>query len=180
MDEQQPQAVLPPDAPTAVVDGANGREPEASDERDALDWFLGATVALEYDVPVKYETPGGMTTLTFHLKQLDGDRIEEVDVENRSGDGPFGRLDTLSFNAQLVAEATVYIQSESGRKVEPMASEFLGGIPSPVLAMKLRFKKQPYLLEHLADRIREKAGFSPDRVGSAQRSLVDAGKPSSS
>lgn len=174
--EQHREAHLPADAPREVRQAALGKELDPADESSALDWFLGATQRLEYDVPVQWETPKGMKTLIFHLRQVDGDRLQELDEENRTGDGPFAKLDTMGFNAAAAAEATLYLSDDTGRKVPVDSQEFLGGVPSPATAMRARFKTQPGILETLAERIRAKAGYSADRVGGAQRALVETGK----
>lgn len=176
--EQHRAAALPADAPQTVRDAALGKELDPADESGALDWFLGATTRLEYDVTVQWETPKGMKPLVFHLRQVDGDRLQELDEENRTGDGPFAKLDTMGFNASVAAEACMYLTDDSGVRVAVNESRFLGGAPSPVIAMRGRFKTQPGILETLAERIRSKAGYSPDRVGGAQRALVETGKPS--
>lgn len=146
-------------------------------ERGALDWFLGATQALEVDVPVEYDTPAGLKKLIFRIKQVDGDTLDTIDSRNRKGDGPFAKLDTITHAAEVVTEATVYVQdAETGKKVDVRSSEFMGGIPSPALAMQVRFKMQPGVLQALEQRIQELAGYAGDRVGAANRSLVEAGK----
>lgn len=175
MTDRKPSDGLPADAPASVRDVADGRKTE--DERGALDWFLGSTRRLEYDVPVQFDTPEGMKTLIFHLRQVDGDRLQALEDENRQGDGPFAKLDVMGFNAAIVCEATAFVTDASGRQVELSSQEFTGGVPSPVLALQTRFKTQPGILDGLAERIRAKAAFGGDRVGSAQRSLVEVGKP---
>ena len=171
-----PEGALPPE----VAKAAAGETLTAAEEKSALDFILGPTQALEYNVPVQIETPDGLKPSTFRLRQLDPDVIDRIDASNRSGEGPFSKLDVSTFNAELVAEACVHIEDPTGRKVDPKSDQFRGGVPSPGLAMKVRFKYQPGLLETLAERIRESAGFGVDRVGKAQRVLVEAGKASSS
>lgn len=175
--EQARVAALPADAPPEVRKAAAGKTLDVEEEQGALDWFLGPTRRLEYDVTVQWETPRGMRPLTFHMHQVDGDRLQEIDEANRQGDGPFSKLDTQGFNAEAVVEACMYFTDQTGRKVKPTEEAFTGGMPNPVLAMRTRFKTQPGILEHLAERIREKAAFSADRVGGAQRSVVETGKP---
>lgn len=175
--EQDPRSDLPAGAPAEVASARNGATLTDEQEKSALDWFLGATQRLEFDVTVQYDTPTGMKPLVFHLKQVDDKRIEEIDDENRAGDptAPFRKLDVGGFNASLVAEALVYTYDpESGRRATP--EEIRGDVPGLAMALQVRFKTQPGLLEGLAERIREKAGFSQDRVGTATRSVVEAGK----
>jgi hypothetical protein len=163
--------------PDPVKKAANGAELDAREERDALDWLLGATKPLEYTVPVQYDTPDGKREIRFRIRQLDGSTIEAIDAANRKGDGPFAKLDVQGFNAELATEATLWIETDS-RRVEIRSPEFLGGMPSPPLAMALRFKYQPGILEGLAEKIREASAYSSDRIGNAQRVLVEAGKAS--
>lgn len=171
----------PPDAPIPPVierAAAGDESLTGKDERDALDFLLGATRALEYNVTVQYDTPDGLKPLIFHIQQLDAARIDTIDAENRVGDGPFAKLNVREFNAALVTEATVYLQTPGGRRIMVPSEEFLGGAPSGPMAMGLRFKYQPGILEGMAEVIRGVSAYSPDRVGSAQRVLVEAGKDS--
>jgi hypothetical protein len=175
--EYDPASALPEGAPEPVKEAVRGNEIDGQGEKTALDWLLGPTLALEYDVPVKYETPDGMRELVFHIQQLDPDKMQEIDARNRQGDGPFAKLNVLAYNAEIVFEATRYFTDESGRHVDPRSAEFRGEMPgSPVLALQARFKKQGGILETVAERVREVTGYSPDRVGAAQRSVVDVGK----
>ena len=174
-----------PDAEPAEVQAARTRlydEKAASmtrgEEKAALDWFLGPSAVLEYDVPFKFETPAGMKTVIAHLRQIDGARIEQIDAANRSGDGPFAKLDTYAYQCEVVAEALLYFQDPvTGRKVDANSQEFTRGLPGgKALALQVQFKRQPGVLAGLEARIQEAAGFTGDRVGSANRSLVEAGK----
>jgi hypothetical protein len=156
---------------------AEGNQLSDREERSALDWFLGATKALEFDVPVEWDTPDGTKRLIFHMRQVDEKRLEELDSANRQGDpsAPFRKLDVGGFNAAVIAEALQYVSDEGGQQRTP--DEVRGGAPSLEMALPIRFKYQPGLLEGLAERVREKAGFTADRVGTASRSVVEAGKP---
>lgn len=186
MAEQNPQETpkpsgLPDGAPSAVVraaePGGNIDELTGGEEKSALDWLLGATQALEYNVPVEYDTPAGRKKLLFHIRQQDPGALETLDAEHRKGDGPFARLDTAAFNAALIAKATVYIKDgETGVQVEPNSERFRGGVPDPALAVATRFKYQGGILEGIAEEIRRVSGYSPDRVGTAQRAVVEVGK----
>lgn len=182
--EQKSGATGPPSPPeedgkAALDRAAAGETIDGAEERSALDWLLGATRVLEYDVPVDYETPDGMKKLTFHIRQLDPDKIDEIENNNRKGDGPFARVDRYGFNVDLAAEATLYFTDESGRKVEPTSEEFRGGMPGGTAqALRVRFKGQGGIFAALSDEIQSVSGFSPDRVGTAQRVLVEGGKGS--
>lgn len=162
----------------ALSAAASGEKIDGAAEKSALDYLLGPTVALEYDVKVDYETEQGTMPLTFRFKQLDPSTFERIDTENRKGDGPFAKLDVSGFNVDLVTEATLFIMDASGRQVDIRSQDFLGGIPSPAMAMSIRFKNQGGLLDGIVDEVRRVSGYSADRVGTAQRAVVQAGKPS--
>lgn len=178
-DEGVKVAGLPEDAPPELHAAAAGHGVGERGERKALKWLLGATRAPEYDVDVQYDTPDGMETLTFHIRSVDGRRIIALENEH-SGDGPFGQLDDIAFNAALVAEGTVFITDESGDPVKPDSEEFRGApdIPAP-LAMEKRFKYQDGLLGGVAGEIRRLGGWGPDRVKTARRSITSSGSAAS-
>lgn len=165
--------VLPDDAPEAVRQAADGEaeKVKVGGEKTALDWLLGATRPVEYDVPVKFDTPEGPKELVFHIRQLDGKTIIDTEDEHRKGTGPFAELDDIAFNADLVAKATLHFTDPSGRKIDPRSAEFLGENPfGPAIAMEARFRFQPGLLDGVAGEIRKVSGYAPDRVGAAERS----------
>ena len=167
---------LPDDAPPAIVAASQGdREGAAMEgERSALDWLLGGTQALEHDVPVEYETPSGMVKLVFRIKQLDGAVLNAIDAQHR-GEGPFGKLNTIEYNAHVASEATVYIADETGKKVGPKTEDFIGGHPEGAIgAMRTRFKYQPGILAGIEAEVRKLGAYSPDRVGAASRAIVAA------
>jgi hypothetical protein len=170
---------VPEDAPDALHRAAGGDSAAADlnghEERSALDWLLGATQAPEFDVNLEYDTPDGLKPIVFHLKGLDDKKIEEVEERNRTGEGPFAKLNVGAFNAELTAEALMYVlDPKTGRKIDPGSTEFRGDIPSIALALEGRFRYQPGLLEGVAERIREKAGYARGRVGTAKRAVTAA------
>lgn len=163
---------LPPDAPDGLRKAAEGGADRMTvgEERDALDFLLGATKPVEYDVPVKYDTSAGRKELTFRIRQLDGKVILKLEDSHKKGTGPFAELDDIAFNAALVAEATVFLTDASGREVDPKGHEFIGDLGfGPAEAMEVRFKFQPGILDGVAGQIRSISGYSPDRVGAAER-----------
>lgn len=166
---------LPEDAPEEVVEAAEAkiadREDPDGDEQEAtvLNFLLGPTVALEFDVDALIDTPTGREELTFHFKQLDDTRIKELEDEWTEGEGPFGRVNRLMLNAAKVAEATLYLADKDGRKVEINSSEFRGPIPNPIDAVRGRFKFQPGILSSVAQEIDAAAGMMNNRVGQARR-----------
>lgn len=177
---EQPHGVpgLPQDAPADVVAASQGETGEVRSEKSALDWLLGATTRLEHDIPVKYETPDGMVELTFRIQQMDGTRLDALEEEHRNGDGPFAKLDTLSYNAAVVAEATMYVADEHRKAT---IKEIVGEHPAGAVGgLRTRFKYQPGILAGIEREVRTLAAYSNDRVGSAQRALVAAVGNSSS
>lgn len=155
-----------------------GREITAREEMSALDFLLGETIALEYDVTVQLETPGGLRPLTVHFRQLDPSRFDAHDTANRKGDGPFAKLDVAAFSAAVCAEAIVYLE-EGERRVNLRDGDFRGGHPGGAQhALSTRFRFQGGLLEGIAEEVKRVSGYGPDRVGTAQRSLVEVGKGS--
>lgn len=143
-------------------------------ESGALDFLLGNPEPIEYDVPVKLDTPSGRKSLTFRIRQLDGSRILQLERENRKGTGPFAELDDLRFNAAIVAAATLYIEDEAGVRVEPQSPEFAAQWRDPKLAMEKRFEFQPGILDGITAQIRAVSGYTNDRVEDAERAVVDA------
>lgn len=167
---------LPDGAPDALSAAAAGKEVDARGESEALDFLLGRTEPLVFDVPVKYDTRTGQKKLVFAVRQVDGSRILELEKENRKGDGPFAELDDVAFNAALVAEACVAIEDPAaGVEVDPKSEDFIGGAPGGVaMAMQVRFKFQSGLLDGVAGQVRSVSGYNPTRVESANRSIRDA------
>lgn len=172
-----PAEGLPEGAPPALADAARGGEVDGQGESDALDFLLGRTQPILFDVPVKFDTPAGQKKLVFVVRQLDGERILELEKEHRKGDGPFAELNDVEFNAALVAEACVAIVDPSveGAEVDPKSDRFVGGAPGgPAMAMQVRFKYQSGLLDGVSGQIRSVSGYNPTRVESANRSIRDA------
>lgn len=175
---RDPADDLPGGAPDGLKDAARGHadEVDAEQESEALNFLLGRTQPLLYDVPVKYDTPHGQKQLVFVVKQLDGERILEIEKENRKGDGPFAELDDVMANAQMVAEACVAIvDKRTGAEVVPDSEEFIGGAPGgATMAMRVRFKYQSGILDGVSGQIRSVSGYNPSRVEAATRSVRDA------
>jgi hypothetical protein len=177
-DLEAARAAMPAGAPDALSELALGRDVSAEEERGALSFLLGKTRRLQYTLPVQYDTEEGMKTLRVRIQQCDDRKLNELDAAARDGDGPFAKLDTTQFNASVCAEGMVYVEDETGRRVMCDSEEWIGGAPNPVIAMEVRFKFEPGLLEGIAEEIRRVSGYAPNRVGSAQRVLVNAvGKP---
>lgn len=157
-------------APEALDRAAQDRPVSEEMEKSVLDFLLGKTHRSEADVKVELDTPAGLRSLSARIRALDERTMERIDAENRSGDGPFSRLDRAGANAGLLAEAVVHFEDpESGRKVDPRTEEFLGGAANPAVAIEGRFKYQPGLLEALAEEVRKISAYNPERVGTAQR-----------
>lgn len=161
--------------PDEVRRAAAGEELTSREEKGALDFLLGPTRALRYTIEVQLETDEGMKPLKFHVQQQDGARLAKLETENRAGDGPFARLDTVAYNSAVVHAATTAFTDATGRRVELESQDFVGGHPEGSLgALRTRFKFQGGIFEALSGEIQRVSGYSADRVGSAQRVLVDA------
>lgn len=160
---------LSADAPIELIEAAEDKLEKGDEEADkkeaaVLDFLLGPTTALEYDVRTWIDTPKGRGPLHFHLKQLPDTRIEEIEEECSSMEGMRRVTDRKRLNAMLVAEATEFLVDASGRKVEVGSAEFRGPIPSASEAFLGRFRYQPGILPMVADEVRAAAGLTPDRV----------------
>lgn len=162
--------------PTAIAAAQNDEIVSDEDEWGALDFLLGATQALRFSLPVQYDTPRGRQEITLEIQQLDPTKMEQIDNENRQGDSALGRLNRAGFNAGLCAAGVLSITDKTGRTVSTHSAEWFGGIPSPEAAMAARFRFQGGILDMVADQIQAISGYSADRVGTAQRRLVEAGK----
>ena len=177
LDPDDPAAGLPEGSPEALMAAARGGEVDAAGESEALGFLLGRTQPLLFDVPVKYDTPTGQKKLVFVVRQVDGERILDLEKEHRKGDGPFAELNDVAFNAALVAESCVAIVDPSvqGAEVDPRTDAFIGGAPGGAsMAMQIRFKFQSGLLDGVAGQVRSVSGYNPTRVESANRSIRDA------
>lgn len=169
-----------PDLAPGVQDPAEKAGAEEEAEAGALDFLLTDPHAIQYDVPVALDIPGGRTKeLTFVVRQLDGDRILELEDEHTRGFGPLARLDDAPFNAALVAEGTITIQEKDKdgnvvKEVDPRSKEWMGNEPDPAHAMGKRFQFQAGLLSGVAGQIRYVSGWAGGRVGTASRPVRDA------
>lgn len=175
-DPNDPASRLPDGAPPGLEDAARGKEVDGPGESEALEFLLGRTQPILYDVPVKFDTPAGQKRLIFVVSQLDGERILAIEKDNRKGDGPFAELDDVACNAAMVAESCVAIVDEkTGAEIDPKSDRFVGGVPGGVpMAIKTRFKYQSGLLDGVAGQIRSVSGYNPSRVEAANRSIRDA------
>lgn len=170
------------DAPDALerAAGADAEDVDAKEEGEALDFLLGATQALRFDVPVTLDTPKGPKKLVFVIEQIDGKKIIDLEKQYRNGTGPFAEVDDIGLNAAIVSEATKEIRDavDEGATpkpgVDPSSEKFRGGIPSAADAMQIRFKFQPGLLDGVAGEIRRVSGYATDRVGQAERANARA------
>lgn len=151
------------------------------DERDALDFLLAPKPPRQYAVPVDYDTESGVRPLKFIITGLDGRRIDAIEQANRSA--TTGVLDQITADCQIVAEAAVGIEGRPGHRVALDSEEYLtirrpGKEPvklaSPADALEARFKTQLGLISGVAREVRRISGYDPQRVGIAQRRLVEA------
>lgn len=174
------QKALPDDSPEGLVEAAAEGELSGSPEQQlekevgALDFLTGATKPLEYDIGVDYATPSGDAKLTFHIRQMDGARILELEDAHTKGSGPFGQIDDAKFNAALVAEATLYLTDASGEQLDLKSEKFRGPVPDAAEAVRIRFKFQSGLLSGVAGQIRAVSGWAPGRVAAAEKAVERA------
>lgn len=172
---------LPPDAPAAVRDLARGHKVDPSGERSAVKYLLGQQKAPRYKVPVEFATDDGDVRLWFFIKSLDSKRIDQIEKAHSDQAKVMGDVDELAVNAELVADATISISDgepgtpayESGAVTNPMDDTFRNGLPSGADALQARFHWQEGLLAGLSTQVRRISGWAPDRVGQAERVLVD-------
>jgi hypothetical protein len=155
-------------------------------ERDALDYLLGAKPPRLYGVPVEMETDRGSAPLTFVIRAQDGRKLDAT--EQRFVNASTGVIDRTSADIAIVGEATLYLTSPSGRKVDPRSEEFRTmqvrrvdtgeettiTHASPEEALEAQFRTQLGLLAGVAREVRRVSGFDPAKVGQAQRRLVEA------
>lgn len=168
---------LPPDAPASVRDAAAGTELGAAENRSATAWLMQPQRAARFRVKTQFETEDGTKALTFRIKQIDSKVIDAI--EKRNINETTGRLNRVVANAEIVAESCFELVDDGGGAIDPSADEFRATpdgkkLPSKAVAFEQRFFYQEGILAQVADEIRRICGWSPDRVGTAQRELVEA------
>lgn len=184
-DEAQPGDHLPGGAPDGLKKVAGGPLPEADsdtvqaeenakDEVGALDFMLSDPTAFPFSVEAMVDTPEGPKKLTFHMRQLDGERIEALEAEHSEGVGPFAKVDRQKLNAAKIAEATVKMVDANGKETLPTDESFVGAKVAPQYAFEAMFKYQPGVAEALSAEIDRMAGMTPGRVGIAEREMTTA------
>lgn len=188
----EPRALSPDtEAKAAAAVEAFARDHEGltdEDERDALDFLLAPKPPRLYGVTVQYDTEKGTLPLTFVIRGTDGRRIDAIEQLHVSE--TTGKVDAISAECQLVAEATVFLEGRPGHHVKLDSDEYLtvrkpkpedegGGfetvrLASPADAIEARFRTQLGLIAGVANHIRRISGYDPTRVGNAQRRLAAA------
>lgn len=165
---------------------AQGARLDDDEEKAGLDYLLGTAQATLHDVTVQLETPDGLKPITFVIRQMDGRKLDEI--EQRHVNRATGTMDKFGSDVEVVATATKWLTDSTGREIDPKSEEFrtvaqrdpmthevktivLG---STVLALERKFQVQLGLLSGVADQVRRVSGFDPERVGKAQRRLVEA------
>lgn len=176
---QDVRSDLPPGAPASVHRAAGDEKLSPTDERDAIYWLLQPARATHWRSRVLYQTPEGERPVWWYLKSLDPGKIEAIERRNQEGDGPFARLNAPAANAEIVDAATEKIEDcASGRSID-IEDERIRTTPTGEMiasrseALRLRFHFQGGLLAYLAEEVRRLSGFSADRVGAAERVLVE-------
>lgn len=162
----------------AAEGGDDAKALSTREEQEALDFLLSSSEALPHKVPVTLLTDKGDRTIMWRVRQMDGREIDAIEERNRKGSGgPYAELDDLRVNAEMVANATLWpdVTSERFRTPAPTDTN-----PSPAPdadptdAVLRVFRWQSGLLAGISGEIRRVSGWSADRVGKAQRVLVDA------
>jgi hypothetical protein len=190
---EDPASALPPDAPQAMVDEARGVKPpskraERAQRKGAVAYLLGQQRAPRYKVKVEFATDDGDIPLWFYIHSIDSKRIDKIEKAHTDRDSLMGEMDDLAVNAELVADALICFsddepgtpefeeawEAKDGRVTEVNSPEFLAGNASSAEALMQRFHWQGGLLTGVAQQVRRISGWAPDRVGQAQRVLVDA------
>jgi hypothetical protein len=185
-DRAKPGDHLPAGAPEGLKEAAGGPLDEGHTDEDAagagakekgaLDIMLSNPSPQPFKVEAMVDTPAGLKKLTFHMHQLDGSRIEALENDHTSGVGPFATVDRAKLNAAKIAEATDKMVDENGKETTPTDPGFIGDAVAPPIAFERMFKLQPGVAEQLTEQIDRMAGMTRDRVGMAEREMVNAVK----
>lgn len=176
------------DAATAPR-GKDGRpDVEAGTEQTALDFLLRPPRRLTYITPVKIATEGGDVDVRFVLQSLPGRLLREIERRNTKNEemGPLAEMDDQRVAAETVAASLTEIRDPAtGASLSPRDKRFMvnargEALVDPADALQARFEFQTGILSSLASEVRRISGWSSDRVGTAQRLMVDAVGSSSS
>lgn len=174
------------DAPQGLKDAAAGKDlPDgepgsegaiegAQEEAGALDFIVGPSKPVPFTVKTAVDTPVGLKDLIFHMHQLDGSKIDALEVKHSDGGGPFAKINRPALNAEKIAEATDKMVDTNGKELAPTDPAFIGNSISPAIAFERMFKFQAGVAEALAAEIDRMAGMTRDRVGIAEREIVAA------
>jgi hypothetical protein len=166
---------LPGGAPEGLRAAADGEalpaDKAAEMEAGALDFLCGDNPPVPFTVEATVEAKEGPRKVTFHMVQLDGDRLDELEKEHRREDeGPlFGTVNVFALNCAIVAEATRFMVDPKGGKVEVGDPKFIGSSIAPRYAFERAFKRQPGIANMIAAEVRRMAGLQEDLVGKAKR-----------
>jgi hypothetical protein len=199
--EPQPLAADPAEA-AAVADqerdeqtGANATEAFAQDrdeltvenEKSALDFLLAPKPPRWYGVTVDYDTEEGILPLTFVVRGVHGrklDRLEQAAVSETTG-----KVDVISAELSIVAEATGHLLDGLGKRIELTSGEFLTvrvpnpdapgewltqRLAAPTEALEARFATQLGLIAGVAAKVRQLSGYDPRKVGDPKRRMTAA------
>jgi hypothetical protein len=178
---ERPEGV-PPDAPETLDRAVKGERLDFEEERGVLSFLLGAQKAPRYRVPVKFDTEVGMKELTWIIKALPAEKLDEIEKRNTKDTQPgrMPQMDDQRVAAETVVEATVTIRDPlTGDETNPREERFRRQpdgqiIEDPAEVLKQRFFFQSGTLAALVAEVRQISGWGPDRVGSAQRVIADA------
>lgn len=184
-DPRDRAAGVDPAAPAAVLDVARGHETTPAGERSAVGFLLGQQKAPRYKIRVDFATDDGDVKLWFFVHSLDSKLLTRLERngtdETKVTATGMPEVDNEAISAAVVAEATISISDgepgtsgyDVGAKVKPTDAAFMAGNVSAALALQQRFHWQEGLLSGIASQVRRISGWAPDRVGQAERVLVD-------
>jgi hypothetical protein len=164
---------------------AQGAELSQSEEKSALDWLLGTPKPIVHEIPLEIETDGGMRTVKFVSRRIDPRKIDAIEIRNIQQ--TTGRVDRLTSDCEIIAESCELLD-DGKRKVTLSSDEFCTvrlfnrdsgeiepvKLASPAMALEKRFVGQEGALTLVAAEIRRLGGYDPQRLGNAQRRLVEA------
>lgn len=182
--DPKPGDHLPPGSPDGLVEGAGGplegddtpegRAENSKKEAGALDFMLSSPAPMKYTVTARVDTPEGLKELIFHMHQLDGRKIEEIELSHSDGVGPFAKVDRQALNVQKIDEACDLLEDKNGKTIKPSDPEFIGDKIGSIFAFESMFKHQPGVAESISAEIDRMAGMTRDRVDLAEREMATA------
>lgn len=158
-------------------------------ERDALDFLLANAPPMEHYVDVQLDTEEGLLPLRFHIRAQDGKKLDAIEIANTNEST--GQVNIAEVQAQIIALACFKLEGRAGHDIGIRTEKFRTVmvpdpdsddptvkkavlLASPAEALRHRFRTQWGLVQGVAVQVRRISGYDNDRVGKAQRRLVEA------